>query len=91
MALEKEVLELYKMLEYWKGEAKGIQETHAVENKKLRNTLHLTRLCSVIKDVFSRQTAASFQLFKNATKTPINSDKEKDDLKLDDAQGGDED
>lgn len=32
MDLEREVLELYKMLDYWKGEAKSMQETNAESN-----------------------------------------------------------
>jgi len=32
MDLEKEALELYKMLDYWKGEAKTLQESHAKSN-----------------------------------------------------------
>jgi len=37
MELEKEVLELYKMLDYWKSEAKNQELSNAEENIKLRN------------------------------------------------------
>ena len=37
MELEKEVLELYKMLDYWKNEAKTMQEDHAESNIKLKD------------------------------------------------------
>ena len=32
MELEKEVLELYKMLDYWKAEAKSVEQSNATEN-----------------------------------------------------------
>jgi len=39
MELEKEVLELYKMLDYWKNEAKTLQEDGAEANTGLRNQI----------------------------------------------------
>ena len=49
MDLEREVLELYKMLDYWKGEAKSMQETNAESNQKLRIQLNAQKLISVAR------------------------------------------
>ena len=44
MELEKEVLELYKMLDYWKTEAKTQQEGQAEANMTLKNQNRAHRL-----------------------------------------------
>ena len=51
MELEKEVLELYKMLEYWKKEAKTIQENSAEANLGLRNQVRGSRMLIVMERV----------------------------------------
>ena len=51
MELEKEVLELYKMLDYWKNEAKTVQEDSAETNTTLRNQVRGQRLMLAMRRV----------------------------------------
>ena len=51
MELEKEVLELYKMLEYWKAEAKTVQEDSAETNTTLRNQVRGQRLMLAMRHI----------------------------------------
>ena len=48
MELEKEVLELYKMLDYWKSEAKTQDINNAEENVKLRKQVRGHRMYASI-------------------------------------------
>lgn len=65
MDLEKEVFELYKMLDYWKGEAKSMQETHAEQNQKLRNQLRERTLGSVTQRLFLRALQVNFNQLRH--------------------------
>ena len=68
MELEKEVLELYKMLEYWKSEAKTLQEDQAESNVKLRNQIRGQKLLIAIRRVVHKHIAKGFhRLAENST------------------------
>ena len=63
MELEKEVLELYKMLDYWKNEAKTMQEDHAESNIKLKDQVRGQKLLLAIRRVVHKHTAKGFHRF----------------------------
>ena len=63
MELEKEVLELYKMLDYWKNEAKTMQEDHAESNIKLKDQIRGQKLLLAIRRVVHKHTAKGFHRF----------------------------
>ena len=67
MELEKEVLELYKMLDYWKDEAKTLQEDHAESNTLLRNQVRGQKLLLVFRRVILKRTSQGFAKFKTIT------------------------
>ena len=56
MELEKEVLELYKMLDYWKSEAKTQEINNAEENVKLRKQVRGHRMYASIYRVLLKHT-----------------------------------
>ena len=56
MELEKEALEYYKMLEYWKGEHKRAQEEHAELNSELRKQIRGQKLLMAIRHVMHKHT-----------------------------------
>jgi len=56
MELEKEVLELYKMLDYWKSEAKTQEINNAEENVKLRKQVRGYRMYASIYRVQLKHT-----------------------------------
>lgn len=62
--LEKEVFELYKMLDYWKNEAKTQELRGAEENSHLRSRLNGTLVYTALTRVVNRHASRGFEAFK---------------------------
>lgn len=66
--LEKEVFELYKMLDYWKGEAKAKEAKGAEENVRLRKVVNAQFMYAALARVINKHAVRGFDAFRKSAR-----------------------